>query len=58
MYLLFIPVLRMFIIKNHYFASRFCITDSDSLVSISLYFFWKTVEIDSFSIPEALLTRF
>ena len=33
-------------------------TDMDSLVSISSYFFWKNIEIDSFSIPEALLIKF
>ena len=53
-----IPVLHMFIIKKQLVASRFCITDIGSLVSISLYFFWKNIEIDSFSVSEALLTRF
>ena len=47
----------MFIIKNQHVASRFWLTDMDSLVSISLYFFWKNIDIDSFSIPEAPTNR-
>ena len=40
------------------YKTNIYIIDMDSLVSISLYLFWKNVEIDSFSIPEVLLTRF
>ena len=37
----FPPVPHIFIKKNQHVASRFCITDMDSLVSISLYLLLK-----------------
>ena len=39
----------IFFIKNQHVPRRLCTTDTDSLVSISLYFFKKNIEIDSFN---------